>query len=51
MRKLQDDGIIDRRIDLEKINMPKIKKKEVIYLTKEEIKKFFNVIVTELEKK
>lgn len=50
MKKLQDDGVIDRRVDLEKISMPKIKRKEVVYLTKEEIIKFFSIIEAELEK-
>lgn len=50
MKKLQDDGAIDRRVDLEKISMPKIKRKEVVYLTKEEIIKFFSIIEAELEK-
>lgn len=50
MKRLQDDSVIDKRVDLEKINMPKIKRREVIYLTKEEIAKFLGVIEEELSK-
>jgi len=48
MKKLQDDGIIKGQVNLEKISMPRTKRKEVVYLTKEEIMKFLGVIEKEL---
>lgn len=49
IRKLQENGVVEKKIDLEKINMPKEKRKEVVYLTKEEIGKFFSVIDGEMK--
>ncbi len=49
LRKLQDQGFIDRKIDLDKICKPRIKKQDVNYLTKEEIEKFIEVIRNELK--
>jgi site-specific recombinase XerD len=49
MKKLQAQCFIEKKIDLEKICKPKIKKQDVNYLTKEEIEKFIGVIKNELE--
>lgn len=49
MKKLQNQNIIEKKIDLDKICKPKIKKKDVNYLTKEEIGKFIGVIKKELK--
>jgi integrase/recombinase XerD len=49
MKKLQNQNIIENKINLDKICKPKIKKQEVNYLTKEEIEKFMSVIKKELE--
>ena len=48
MKKLQDQKLIKKRIDLEKINKPRVKKKDVNYLTKEEVSKVLGIIEREL---
>jgi len=42
--RLQNGGIIERKLDLEKVRKPKIGKKEVTYLTQEEIRLFLAAI-------
>ena len=49
IKKLQAQGFIKNKIDLDKICKPKIKKQDVNYLTKEEIEKFVSVMKKELE--
>jgi len=49
MKKLQNQNIIENKIDLDNICKPKIQKQEVNYLTKEEIERFIRVIKSEIK--
>lgn len=44
IKKLQDDGKIPKTLDLDKVKKPKIGKREVEYLTEEEVKIFIRAI-------
>jgi len=49
MKKLQNQNIIENKIDLDNICKPKIQKQEINYLTKEEIERFIRVIKSEIK--
>jgi len=50
IKELQEDGVIDKeKINLNKVIFPKIDRKGVMYLTIEEIKKFFALIEAEIK--
>ena len=46
---LQQEGLITRKLDLEKIRKPKVERKEVNFLTVEEIKIFLEAIRSDIE--
>lgn len=50
VKRLQDEGRIEKGLDLEKVRKPKVERREVEYLTEEEISMFLGVIQAEIEK-
>lgn len=51
IKRLQDEGRIQRTLDLERVKKPKIQRKEVEYLNEQEIKKLLDCISDDIAKK
>ena len=49
LKKIREDNLAGINVDLDKIKKPKIERKEVAYLSEEEIIRFLDVIKTDLE--
>lgn len=50
VKRLQEEKKIERTLDLEKVRKPKIERREVEYLTEEEITRFLDAINKDIEK-
>lgn len=49
IKKIKDDNLVNINIDLDKIKKPKLERKEVAYLTEEEIERFLGAINKDME--